>query len=341
MGTADFDPGAGTFNLTPAGSTDAFVSKLDSAGNLVWARRLGGTSGDLGAGVAVDDSGNVYTAGYFSGLADFDPSAGTFNLTSAGGADVFVSKLDSAGNLVWARQLGGPSDDEGNGVVADALGNVYTTGYFKGTADFDPGAGTFNLTSAGGGDVFVSKLDSAGNLVWARQLGGTFGDVGHGVTVDESGNVYTTGGFQGTADFDPGAGAFNLMSAGDADVFVSKLDSAGNLVWARQLGGTFEDYGHGVAVDGSGNVYTTGYFSGLADFDPGAGTFNLNSGGSGFGDVFVSKLDSAGNLVWARRMGGPNYQIGAGVAVDESGNVHVTGGLNGTADFDPVRAPST
>ena len=96
----------------------------------------------------------------------------------------------------------------------DASGNVYTTGYFQGTVDFDPGAGTFNLTSAGLQDIFISKLDAAGNFVWAKQLGGTLNDVGYSIALDTSGNVYTTGFFRDTVDFDPGAGTFNLTPAG-------------------------------------------------------------------------------------------------------------------------------
>src|SRR6185503_12423147 len=110
----------------------------------------------------------------------------------------------------------------------DGSGDVYTTGFFQGTADLDPGGGTFNLTSAGGNDVFVSKLDSSGAFAWAVRWGGTSDDLGRSMTVDGSVNVYTTGIFQGTADFDPGGGTFNLTSAGSNDVFVSKLDSSGN-----------------------------------------------------------------------------------------------------------------
>ncbi len=340
-GTADFDPSAGVFNLTSTGFDDIFVSKLDNAGNFVWARQMGGADFDQGLGVAVDDSGNVYTTGRFRGTADFDPSAGVFNLTSAEFLDIFVSKLDSAGNFVWARQMGGTDLDLGAGVAVDGSGNVYTTGFFKGTADFDPGTRVFNLTSAGSFDIFVSKLDSAGNFVWARQMGGTSVDLGSGVAVDGSGNVYTTGRFRGTADFDPSAGVFNLTSASFDDIFVSnfddifvsKLDSAGNFVWARQMGGTGVDEGYGVAVDGSGNVYTTGYFRGTADFAPGTGVFNLTSAGSF--DIFVSKLDSAGNFVWARQMGGTSVDLGSGVAVDGSGNVYTTGRFRGNVDFDP------
>jgi hypothetical protein len=278
--------------------------------DLVWARQMGGShKNNEGFSVAVDGSGNVYTTGFFEGTVDFDPGLGVFNLTGAddAGLDVFVSKLDSAGNFVWARRMGGTDWiwdwARGRGVAVDGGGNVYTTGEFRGTVDFDPGAGVFNLTSTGGQnfdadpDIFVSKLDSAGNFVWARRMGAGGRDVGRSVAVDGSGNVYTTGVFRGTVDFDPGAGVFNLPDISGG--FVSKLDTAGNFVWARQLGGVVE----GVAVDGSGNVYTAGFFRGTVDFDPGAGVFNLTSANL-HGEIFVSKLDSAGNFVWAGQMGG-------------------------------------
>jgi len=222
----DFDPGSGTFNLTSAGEADIFISKLDSSGNFVWAKQLGGTSIDIGYSIAVDVSGNVYTTGFFYGTADFDPGPGTFNLTSAGYFNIFISKLDASGNFVWAKKLGGPSNNRGNSIAVDASGNVYTTGYFRGTVDFDPGSGTFNLTSAGNSDIFISKLDASGNFAWAKKLGGTSIDIGYSIAVDVSGNVYTTGSFEGTADFDPGSGTFNLTSAGSADIFVHKMSQS-------------------------------------------------------------------------------------------------------------------
>ena len=332
-GTADFDPGPGTTNLTSAGSTDIFVSKLDASGSFVWAVRMGGTGIDVGYWLAVDGSGNVYTTGYFNGTADFDPGPGTTSLTSAGSADIFVSKLDASGSFVWARSLGGTGTDVGNSVAVDGSGNVYTTGFFNGTADFDPGAGTANLTSAVNFDIFVSKLDASGSFVWARSLGGTVDDYGNSVAVDGSGNVYTTGFFGGTVDFDPGPGTTNLTSVGGKDIFVSKLDASGSFVWARSLGGTSDDTGYWLAVDGSGNVYTTGIFQGTVDFDPGPGTTNLTSAGSN--DIFVSKLDASGSFVWAVRMGGTGNDVGFSVAVDGSGNVYTTGFFVGTVDFDP------
>src|SRR5262249_40197050 len=153
-----FDPGPGTYNMTPH-AYDAFISKLDSSGNFVWAGQLGGARYDVAWGVTNDAAGNVYTVGYFQGTADFDPGPGAYNLTPAGPSDAFISKLDSGGHFVWAGQLGGATGDvHALAVHLDAAGNVYTVGYFKGTADFDPGPGTYNLTSAGGYGFFVSKL---------------------------------------------------------------------------------------------------------------------------------------------------------------------------------------
>lgn len=331
--TADFDPGAGTNYITSAGNTDVFVLKLDAAGNFIWAKSMGGTSFEEGHSIAVDNSGNVYTAGIFEETADFDPGVGTSNLTSAAGDDVFISKLDAAGNFLWAKSMGGNFDDWANSIALDAFGNVHTTGSFIGTVDFDPGTGTANLTSAAARDVFISKLDSAGNFVWAKKIGGNADDRGHGIAVDDSGNVYTTGRFASSVDFDPGAGTSNLTSAGSADIFISKLDAAGNFGWAVRMGGSSFDGGNSIAVDGSGNVHTTGYFQGNVDFDPGAGVSNSTSAGDR--DVFISKLDAAGNFVWATRMGGTLYDRGYSIALDGAGNVYSNGSFGSTADFDP------
>lgn len=339
-GTADFDPGAGVFNLTAAVSADVFVSKLDASGNFVWAVQFGGNSavGEQGHSVAVDAAGNVYTTGYFNGIVDFDPGAGVYNLNAGSARDIFISKLDAAGNFVWALQMGGNfngnHEDWAYDLHVDAAGNIYSTGYFRGTADFDPGPGVFNLISPGGENpqVFISKLDAAGNFIWAKQSGGTLTDEGRSITADAAGNVYTIGSFNGTGDFDPGPGTLNLTSFGGSDIFVSKLNATGDFVWAKQLGGSVIDIGYGITVDAAGNVYTTGYFQGTADFDPGAGAFNLTSLGET--EIFVSKLDAAGNFVWAKQSGGSSFDEANSITLDAVGNVYTTGFTNG-GDFDP------
>ncbi len=330
-GTTDFDPGAGVSNLTSAGENDIFVSKLDASGNFVWARRIGGTDRDEANSIAVDAAGNVYTTGTFYGTVDFDPGAGTSNLTSGGSLDIFVSKLNAAGNFVWAKSMLGTAQNQAADIIVDA-GNVYTTGSYNGTVDFDPGAGTFNLTAKSSEEIFVSKLTAAGNFVWAKSMGGSDRSYANAITVDGSGNVYTTGSFRGTTDFDPGAGVSNLTSAGESDIYVSKFDAAGNFVWARNMGGKDSDFATDIAVDASGNVYTTGGFEGTADFDPGTATINFKASR---GDIFISKLNSSGNFVWAKQIGGGRDDIGISIAVDAAANVYTTGVFAATADFDP------
>ena len=331
-GTADFDPGDGVFNLKSEGKTDIFVSKLDNAGSFVWAKKIGGIDADWGNAIAVDAEGNVYTAGHFFDKADFDPGVAAFNLTSAGEYDCFVSKLDSAGNFVWAKRIGGINGDNGYAIALDGTSNLYTSGFFVGSVDFDPGADVFSLTSAGAADIFVSKLDSAGNFIWAKSMGGTGNDAANAVSLDDAGNVYTTGFFLSTADFDPGAGVSNLTSAGFQDIFVSKLDNAGNFVWAQRIGGKSSDSANDMAIDAVGNLYMTGYFDETVDFDPGAAVFNLTSAAAS--DIFVSKLDSAGNFAWARRMGGAGSDSGISITVDLAGGVYSTGNFWNTVDFD-------
>lgn len=333
-GTADFDAGSGTYNLTSNGKADIFVQKMDPSGNFLWAKSFGGPNDDYGNSIALDGSGNVYITGYFAGTVDFDPGTGISNLTSAGGSyDVFIQKLDPNGNFIWAKSFGGPGDCRGYSIITDDLGNVITTGSFEGTSDFDPGTGTTNLTSAGGTEIFVQKSDSAGNFLWARSFGGISYDFSLSLTTDDSGNVYTTGHFEGTADFDPGTGTFSLKASGIADIFIQKMDASGNFLWAKSFGGTGGDYGHSIAADASGNIFTTGNFQGKVDFDPGTGVANLSSLGNA--DIFIQKLDPSGNFLWAKSFGGTGADRGNSVFSDASGNVYTTGYFENTADFDP------
>lgn len=339
-GTVDFDPDSlVNFNLTGVGGTDIFISKLDASGNFEWAKAIGSAGSDYAFSIALEASGHVYTAGYFQGTVDFDPDLlGNFNLTSAGSDDVFIVKLDASGNFEWAKAIGGIDNEVAYSIAIDMGGNVYTTGYFSGSVDFDPdSSGTFNLTTTGGTDIFISKLDASGNFIWAKQMGGTSYAGGESLIIDALGNIYTTGYFYGTTDFDPGAGTFNLTSSGTHDIFISKLDSSGSFIWANAMGGSGYDVGNSIALDASGNVYTTGSFEGTVDFDPGAATFYLTtaSASNGYDDLFISKLDNAGNFIWAKQMGGSYDDGGSSIAIDPYGSIYITGSFQGTADFDP------
>jgi hypothetical protein len=326
-GTGDFDPGTGVANLTSAGDNDAFVSKLDPSGNFLWAKGFGGTSIDIGSAIAVDAQNNVYSVGAFRDLVDFNPGAGVDQRTAAGNSDIYIHKLDAAGNYVWVKTIGDVGADGANTVLVDANGDILIAGRFTGTVDFDPNVGVHNLTATGGG--FVMKLSSSGNLIWAKPTGGLV----NSVKADANGNIYITGNFTGTANFHTGGGTSNLTSNGSNDVFVSKLDALGNFLWAVNMGGTGSDQGNGLAVDAAGNVYTVGVFTGTADFNPGAGVENLVSAGGS--DMFISKLNTSGDFVWAKRVGGASADEAFTVNLDGSGNVYIGGRFQNIVDFDP------
>ena len=329
--TVDFDPGAATFNLISNGDYDVFILKLDASGNFIWAKSVGGTLGDFSYCIATDASGNVLITGSFQDTVDFDPGAATFNMTSNGLSDIFILKLDANGNFIWAKSMGGTSSDLGQSITIDASGDALITGYYADTVDFDPGAGSFNLISNGSNDVFVQRLDAGGNFNWAKSMGGTSSDIGQSITLDATGNVYLTGNFRDTADFDPGAGIFNLISNGVADVFIEKLDATGNFIWAKSLGGSLNDFVYSIATDTAEDVYITGTFHDTVDFDPGAATFNLTSNGAE--DIFIKKLYASGNFAWAKSMGGTGFDRGQSIIIDSLGNVYVTGTDQDTADF--------
>jgi hypothetical protein len=292
---------------------------------------IGGTDRDHGEAITTDSDGNVYITGDVGATADFDPGPGTVNLSYTS----YVLKLDSSANLVWAKSVGGKD------ITVDASGNVYLTGAFGGTRDFDPGPGIFNLTSVGLYDIFVCKLDSAGSLVWARAIASdldsevALNDGGTSITVDDAGNVYTAGHFDGMADFDPGPEEFFLTSVGQEDIFVLKLDANGNFDWAKAMGSPGNERAQGIALDGFGNVYTTGQFEGTVDFDPGPGIFNIVGRSSFEWDIFVQKLNASGEFVWAKAMGAVYGDSAFDIAVDSVGNVYTTGSFAQVVDFDP------
>ncbi|WP_197440333.1 SBBP repeat-containing protein [Polystyrenella longa] len=281
--TVDFDPGLETYNLISLSSTeDIFILKLSSSGDFIWAKGLGSKFIDYGYSISLDNSGNIYTTGYFlrtttnspNRYMDFDPGPDVYNLRSTTDPSAYVLKLDSLGNFLWARNIGG---ERGYSISTDSQGSVYTSGRFSGTVDFNPGQDIYNLTSHGEMDVFISKLDSSGNFLWARNLGGTGDDSVASITVDSQNNIYTTGYFLETGDFDPGPGVYNLSSKGGNDIFVSKLDSSGNFLWAESFGSELSESASGLDVSLAGDIYLTGYFFGHLDFDPDIDVYSLTT----------------------------------------------------------------
>ncbi len=272
-GYVDFDPGPGTYTMSAANG-GTYVLKLNSSGNFLWAKQMG----QYGNAMVMDASSNICIAGSFYGTYDFDPGPGTFTMTNtSAGYNIFMEKLDVNGNFLWAKQMVGNNNSYPLDIGVDASGNIFSTGYFSGTVDFDPGPSVNNMISVGNYDIYINKLDPNGNYLWAKRMGSTNDDLGVDLAVDGSGNVISTGWFRGTVDFDPGPSVLNFSSAGNDDIYINKLDGNGNYVWTMTEGDTARDRGLALKIDVNQFLYTTGSFRRTVDFDPGPSTFALSN----------------------------------------------------------------
>lgn len=347
-GTVDFDPGAGVVNLSSTGQTDTYIQKFRPNGQLVWAKRLGGTLKDNGTAIALDYNKNVYIGGTFEGTVDLNPNGGVLNKTATtGSSDVFLVKLDSNGFFYWGHSFGGTNLETVTAIKIDNSSNVNVVGGFKGTVDFNPGTAVFNVTSKLNGststtDAYVLRLNSGGVFTWVKTIQG-LGEISiTGVEAWNSSELFCSGTFSGTADFDPNTGVSNLTSAGQTDAFLLKLSSAGSLVWAKRIGANHIDVGNDIALDVQQNVYIIGTWSANAgvqlDVDPGPGV--VNKTGTSINNLYVISLDKYGNYRWNYTVSAtgysPRYVFGLGIDVEICGNIYFTGLVQVGADFDPT-----
>jgi hypothetical protein len=341
-GLVDFDPGVGEdFHQSNSDDyDDVFLSKFDKDGNFLWVRVWGSTGDEAAQALAVDNAGKVYVTGEFEGMVDFDPGDGVDEHTSNGGNGVFLSNFDSDGAFLWARtwacEVG--AIGIGYGVATDGLGNVFVTGEFGGTVDFDPGPGEeIQSGKPNGGNLFLIKFAPNGDFIWARTWATAAGSSGMSldVDVDSSGESFTTGNYDGTVDFDPGVGE-DIHTTIHAAVSLVSFDQDGNYRWVRTWGGATSstyDSGSGVVVHPSGAVYVTGNFGGTTDFDPGPGEQIYTSNGNV--DAFVSKFNTSGDFLWARTWGGTSGDGGSDVAASSSQSAYITGAFVRQVDFNP------
>jgi hypothetical protein len=303
-GTADVDPGAGVVEHTVEGTGDVLVAKYGADFSHQWSFRLGAAGEDQGAGIDVDASGRVFVSGSFQQTVDFDPGAGERLLTSAGGNDLFVARYGADGAHLWSHRMGGPGNDvmAPGGIDLDASGRVLVTGRFSGTVDFDPGAGTASLQSAGSEDCFVARYSPAGAYELGFRIGSTALDGGHRVVVDAAGDILVAGWFRNTVDFDTGAATASVTARGTGgagDLFVAKYSAGGAYLWARTLGDEVTGADNwsivaGLAADAERNVIITGRLFGSADADPGEGAHAVSSAGGS--DVVLVKYTADGRL---------------------------------------------
>ncbi len=281
---------------------------------------------DLATQSAFPGGSNKYIIGSFTGTAYF----GASTLTSAGGTDIYVAKLDQYGNCLWAVRAGGPNNDHGVNISNDGLGYMCITGDFTGTASF----GTTSLTSANSSypDIFVAKLDSDGAWQWAVKAGAAYEDYGMGISNDNAGNSYVTGSYYastGSATF----GSITLPHSDlSDDIFVAKLSPGGTWLWAVKAGANWDtwnsDRAYSIHTDYStGTSFVTGSFEGTIHF----GGYSFSSAGGA--DLFVAILDSSGNYIGAQRAGGTGFDRGYAITADLSGVSYVAGSFAGTATF--------
>lgn len=291
------------------------ISTVKAQSNFVWANQQGGSLDESANSISVDASGNVYTTGYFNGTVDFDPSSNNFDLTSVGAEDIYISKFDAAGNFIWAKSIGSTGSDKGNSIKVNAAGDVYVTGNYAATTDFDPGVGTFNLTAASFKNTFVTKFNTLGDFLWAKTVEGGFGSEGTSISLDSFGNVLNTGNHRGTTDFDMSALTYTFNSGAQPATYITKYNLLGGLMWAYSFPGTTgQTTGKSISLDGSDNVYILGF--------DGASSFIRKNDASG---VFLGITSLNGTF-------GTNYNA---LTTDASGNIYVTGSFMGTVDFDP------
>jgi len=400
-GTVDFDPGPGTSNLTSNGNTNAFIQKLDPSGNFIWAKAVGTLGSVSGNFIQLDNLGNIYIGGDFSGTVDFDPGPGINNLISNGNTSAFIQKLDPSGNFIWAKAISGFSST--SCIYIDTAGFIFTAGTFQDTAVFDSGSGADTLVSYGPQtwigqtipvpfpDVFFQKLDANGNFIWVKKYGDPYGDNISSISrdvhgdfyiggagyyapfypnsfvlkvnedgtliwkkamgssygsqsssvIDANGNIYTLGTYAnhaGENDFNPSiGGVFSFPESGDGvtypndDIFIQKMDSMGNFLWAKSIGASGYQTGTSIAIDPTGYIYICGNFRNSIDFDPGPAIYYLTP--TGMIDIFIQKLDTNGNFVWARSLGGSFDENIKSITLDHLGYIYVTGAFQDTVDF--------
>jgi len=292
-------------------TTELFITKFDSFGNVLWAKRAGGLGNLFAFAGTTDKFSNSYLTGFFtSSLFIF----GTDTLNNPGGVDLFLVKYDSSGNEIWARSAGSTNNTEALGIATDIEGNVYLTGVFNvPTVQF----GSFTLSNMGGYDIFIVKYNSAGNVIWAKSAAGNDWDEGIGIAADESQNVYITGYYRSSKI---AFGSDTIFNSGTYNTFLAKYDSIGNIIWVNKIGGTLSEIGYSIFADKNGKVYLTGRItSPSVVFD----TITLQFPNGGNDPMFIASYDSSGHILFAKVLtsGGDDAN---GIVAGPSGNIYIT-----------------
>jgi Secretion system C-terminal sorting domain len=336
--TADFDPGIGVALLSATANSSAiFIQKLDSAGNFVWAKKIGG-------GMQSNISPEMFSfnnaktkiliAGAFSSTIDFDPSAGVNNAAALANQDGFILSLTTNGVFDWVKTFKTNNSVQNFTMCVSKTDQILIGCSFEGTLDADPGSGIVNYSANTSVNALIVKLNSQGNYVWSGMMPSTSFVRLSNITVDNTNSIVAGGYFNGSLDVNPGTATNNINTNGGDDIFITKLDSAGNFLFGKKIGGSGDDQLNFIKIDGANQIIHSGIFDGNTDFDPGSAISNLSTNATSI-DVYISKLTNTGNFVWAKSFTGNIESILLGIDVDAADNIYPVGAFGGTVDFDP------
>lgn len=302
------------------------------AQTIEWFNEYNDTKPALIREIDVDKSGNIIAVGFFFEELSFDNNGIIENIPSYGKNDILIQKLTSNGNVIWTKTIGGAEDEMAYGVDTDEFGNIYVSGRFTASVNFDPLNSNTTIDAIGPIDTYILKLNPDGEFVWVKQVGGNGGTIALDLVYDSE-NLIITGRFENVVDFDPGIDAFNVSSNGNLDAYILKLNKDGEFIWINSLGGTIGELGISSVVDGDGNIYTTGTTSSSFSID-------LIDGGSatvtnqGISDIYVVKFNSEGEAIWLKSYGGTGSAIGFDVDVDNNGHLFLVGQVQDSCFFE-------
>lgn len=311
-----------TFNSK--GSGDVFVAKYNSSGNLEWFKSFGGSNNDIGFDVKFNHNSIIVTGQSSGDFIDAE-NGDTLSHNNTGYA-AFMLSLDNDGNVVWFNQLSSTGTARGWGITFDESNNIITTGYFTGNLYHN----TSSFTSNGGKDIFVSKTDNEGNVLWINTYGGTGDDQGKKIVTDNVGNIYLSGHFQNTISH----GQVTVSATGGKDIFLAKIDDAGSMVWGKTIGGAENDFSHGININSNGDLYLIGNINGTVDVDPSDGILELISENGD--DMCLSKFNTNGDIIWATTIQGSGFNVTRGIVIQEDNNIIISGFFTGSHDNDPL-----
>jgi len=345
-GTLDFDPTAGINNITSTGSSDLFVLKIDGSGNLIWVETIGGSNRQEGVAVTTDNVNNIYIAGDYVGLTDFDPGSGIYNIMSESPyyRDVFALKLNANGAFIWVKSVGAGSDEYANNIDLDSNNNVFFGGRFSGSGDFNPGLGVTTLSAGSNFQAFFVKLDSSGNYIWAKStqiVSPSYSgfSICKDFKVTPNGDIYFTGVYSDYVDFNPSSNTDirSTPNVSSRSGYIAKWTSSGSFSFVRTFTGNYNSFEtYGLDLDTASNIFITGHFSNTVDFSPGAGSYVVTSSSSE--DVFMIKLDPTGSRLLSRTFGktlSSEKNRGNCITLDNNQNIYMGGYYKDTLDINP------